>query len=150
MASINLTGQMLITDVNGGLRQINLSQSIPYTSDYEATYAVAKGATVVIYNVADTAVPVNPFTAAFLFPSLNLDLSIGIGLTSLGATSVWDSIPLTANQVFPLWRNSFFYNYVNGAATNIFAGTASGTVLKMSVSEPTGTTSGTVQLFLCS
>ena len=134
MATINLQGTYTITDANGSVRKVNLTKSVTYTSDFEVTYAVAKNTTVVIYNTADSIGVINPWTVMMLFPAGNLDLSMGIDAGN--ADAAWNSIPLTAGQPFVLFRNVFWGNYVNGATTNIFGGTANLTVLKMSVKEP--------------
>lgn len=149
-ATLNFQGQIVITDLNGGQRVINLNTpTAAYTADSMQTFTVSAGGTAVLWDITGSApVSVSVWTAMFLLPSINLDLSMGV-MAGAG-TAVWNSIPLKANQVFPLFRNSFYYNYVNGASTDIFAGTASGTCKYLKVKEPTGTTAGNVQLFMCS
>lgn len=148
MANVILQGALVVTDLNGQQDRIGFATSTAYTKEYRQSYAIAAGATTVIFNTADTAVPVNPWVVLFLLPSINLDLSMGQDASALSANSAWNSVPLTASQPFVLFRNSFYYQYVNGAATNIFAGTSAGTTLKMSVKEPTGTTAGNLQLWM--
>lgn len=151
MATLNLIGNLVITDLNGAQRLLPLSAaSATYTADSEQTYTIAAGATQVIYNLADAAVSVSTFTSMFLYPSIALDLEIAVDATALSANSAWMSIPLAATQVFPLFRNVFYYQYVNGIATSVYAGTGSGKVVKMRVKEPTGTTAGNIQVFLAS
>lgn len=146
MATFNIIGNVVITDVNGSQRLIPLTNAITYSYDNMQTFKITAGSTNVIFNTADSIEQITPWVVLMLLPSLNLDLSMGIDAGQSDAC--WNSIPLTASEPFVLARNSFYGNYVNGASTNIFAGTSALTVLKMSVKEPTGTATGTLQMFM--
>ena len=148
MATINIVGNVIITDVNGAIRQIPLNNSVNYSYDNSQTFNITAGSTTVIYNTADSAVPISPWSVLILLPSLALDLSMGNGPKPLDSTAAWNSIPLAANQVFVLDRNVFWTNYVNGSATNIFGGTGSKNNQKLSVYEPSGSGVGTIQVFM--
>ena len=147
MATFNVVGNIVITDVNGSQRLIPLTNVINYSYDNMQTFNITAGSTTVIYDTTvSLALPVSPWVVLMLLPSLNLDLSMGIDAGQ--ADAVWNSIPLTANTPLVLERNSFYANYVNASGTNIFAGTSGKNVLKMSVKEPNGALTGTLQLFM--
>lgn len=156
-ASINLIGQLVVTDLNGGNHIVNLSNAYPgggtpYTVDSWQTFSIAAGATTTIFDVTSggDVLPVSPWTVMVLLPSITLACAYGIDASAAGgltATSVWNNVPLAANQLFAVWKNAFFYNYVaEAAANNVFGGTATGVLLKMQVKELTGTTAGNIQV----
>lgn len=157
-ASINLIGQLVVTDLNGGNHIVNLSNAYPgggtpYTVDSWQTFSIAAGTTTTIFDVTSTndVTPVSPWVVMVLLPSINLHLAWGIDLSAAGgitANTDWLNAPLTANQIFCFWRNSFYYNYDAHNATNkVFTlGTAGGVMLQAQVKEPTSTTAGNIQV----
>lgn len=156
-ASINLLGQLVVTDLNNATHTINLnnpypSVGTPYTVDSWQTFSVAASSTTTIYDATSTGsvLPVSPWVVLVIFPSLNLLGAYGVDATAAGgltANAVWNSFPLTASQPFMFWRNAFSFNYTaKAAANNVFSGTTTGVLLQMQVKELTGTTSGTLQI----
>lgn len=156
-ASINIIGQLVVTDLNGGAHTINLNNPYPaagaaYTVDSWQTFSIAASATTTIYDATSggDVIPVSPWVVMVIFPSINLLGAYGVDASAAGgltANSVWNSFPLTATQPFMFWRNAFSYNYAaEAAANNVFSGTTTGVLLKMQVKELTGSASGNIQV----
>lgn len=147
MASFNVQGAVIITDVNGQIDTIPLGLAVSYTVSESRLFSVSASTSVQLFD--GTTSPVTTIAGLLILPTAALRLAIGV--REGNADAIWNSIPLAAGQPYVQFADATTSAYANGAATvaaDVLTSVTLHTVTSIWVRNASGTAT-TCQIFVC-